>query len=148
VSETTTPKQAQRISEESATAQIVKLYEAFEVPLDVEGSDGIRRPDPLAKKLAEAVVKGRFEVNGEGDEIQVKQHLRREIGGQKMIAWNWSRLGMGKARVKIGSDGVVPYGQSYTTAAPMIGHEAIEIQKMHPVDLSLVEDIAAFFQKI
>ena len=136
------------VSSESARAQVLRMFEAFEVDTETTGDDGIKRPDQFIEKLARAVAKGRLEVNGEGDDIKIEQHLRREIGGQTTVVWNWSRLGMGKARVKIGSDGVIPYGQAYTTAAPMIGHEVAEIHKAHPVDLSLIEDIAGFFQKI
>jgi hypothetical protein len=137
-----------KISEESARAQVLKLFDAFEVDLDVEADDGTINPDPFIEKLTSAARKGRLEVNGEGDEIIVTQHLHKAISGTKSLIWNWSRLGMGKARVKISSEGVLPFAQVYTTAAPMIGHDVTEIQQMHPLDLSLVEDIAGFFRKI
>jgi len=108
----------------------------------------VMKPDAFIAKLATAVSRGRLEVNGEGDEIVILQHLRKAVADTKTLTWNWSRLGMGKARVKIGTEGVVPFGQAYTVAAPMIGYDVVEIQKMHPVDLSLVEDIAGFFQKV
>ena len=137
-----------RLSEESAKAQVLKLFEAFEVPLEAENDDGVKAADPFIAKLTAAAVKGRLEVNGELDDVVVTQHLRRAVAGTKSVVWNWSRLGMGKARVKIASEGVLPFAQVYATAAPMIGYDVSEIQKMHPVDLSLVEDLAGFFRRI
>lgn len=149
MSETTTPKTSQKISMESARAAVVSMFEAFELPLQIEDEKTLeKKDDPFISSLAKYVERGRLEITGEGDDIKIIQHLRRDLHGSKKLEWNWSRLGMGKARVRIGSDGVVPFGQAYTVAAPMVGFEAGEIQTLHPVDLSALEDIAGFFQKI
>jgi hypothetical protein len=140
---------SQKISKESADAQIKALFDAFEVDAyDTDEKTGERRESPFVAKLSKAGQVGRFEVNGTGDDVKIAQHLRRAVGGRTTLDWDWSKLGMGKSRVKIGSDGVVPFGQAYMIASPMVGLEVSEIYKMHPVDLSLLEDIAGFFQKI
>lgn len=144
MSETTAPKTTPKISDESARAQILKLFESFEVPtLDEDGKE-----DPFIAKLAGYVARGRLVVDGDGDDVKLTQNLRGTLAGAKSVVWNWSRLGMGKSRVKVSQDGTSAYGNSYTVAAPMIGYDVTEIQKLHPVDLSIVEDIANFFQKI
>lgn len=144
MSETTTPKTSQKISTESARAQVLKLFEAFEVAT----SDDDGKEDPFVKQLTKAVLAGRLVIDGELDDVKIIQHLRGKIGEQKSVVWDWHRFGVGRARVKYGSDGVAAFGQAYIVAAPMIGFEVTEIQRMHPIDLSLVEDIAGFFQKV
>lgn len=132
------------ISKESAEAQIRTLFEAF----DLKTTNDAGEEDKHFAKLVARARECKIEVTGNGDDVKIAQILRGTCGGAKTLDWNWSRLGMGKARVKIGEGGVVPYGQAYTVAAPMIGYETSDIQKMHPVDLSVLEDIASFFQKI
>jgi hypothetical protein len=153
MSETMNPqiseKKNPKISEESARAQVVTLFEAFEKPLEVDGDEpGKKIPDPYIAKLAEAVVKGRLEINGTGDEIEIKQHLRKSVNNKSSLDWNWYFLGLGKSRVKVDDKGIVPFTQAYTVASPMTGLELKDIYKMHPNDLSLLEDIAGFFQRL
>ena len=151
MSDTTNPQNVSKpkISEESARQAVIKMFEAFEIPIEDEDErTHEKRPNKFIPKLAAAVQRGRLEIKGEGDDIEIIQHLRKQAFGQKYFKWEWSRLGMGKARVRIGADGVVPFGQAYTVAAPMIGYDAGDIQTLHPVDLTLVEDIAGFFQEI
>ena len=131
-----------KISNETAFAQVDALFEAFE--LDIADS----KHDAHSVKLIEYVQRGRLEISGTGDEVTIKQMLRGTCAGQKELVWNWSRLGLGKSRVKINADGIMPFGQSYIIAAPMLGVETSDIMKMHPVDVSAVEDIASFFRTI
>jgi hypothetical protein len=153
MSETMNPqvseKKNPKISDESARAQVVTLFEAFEKPLEVDGDEpGKKIPDPFVDKLAAAVAKGRLEINGTRDDVTVKQHLRNPVNGKSSLDWNWYFLGLGKSRVKVDDKGIVPFAQAYTVASPMIGLELQAIYKMHPNDLSLLEDIAGFFQRL
>jgi len=131
-----------QISKETAAAQVELLFEAFE--LDIDNKDLKDHLD----KLTDYVQRGRVEILGSGDDIKIKQLLRKDCAGQKELNWNWSRLGLGKARIRWGTEGVTPFSQHYAVAAPMIGYETSDIMKMHPVDISILEDIASFFQKI
>lgn len=132
------------ISKESAESQIRALFEAFDLAEKTEAGE----TDKHFAKLVQRASECRIEVNGVGDEVKLTQILRGTCGGAKKFEWNWSLLGMGKARIRIGDQGVLPYGQAYAVAAPMVGYEPSEIQKMHPIDLSVLEDVASFFQKI
>ncbi len=143
MSETTAPKTTPKISDESAREQVLKLFEAFEVAaFDEDGNE-----DPHISTLTKAVKRGRLSIDDEGDDVKITQHFRGTLAGVKSVAWNWWKLGMGKSRVKVSQDGTSAYGNSYTVAAPMIGYDVTEIQKLHPVDLSIVEDVANFLQK-
>ena len=124
------------ISIEAAEQSVATLCDAFEI------IDPRKRDLPT---LVEAVAKGRLQIEGEGEDVVITQHLRRAIDGNRSLAWNWSRLGIGKARVKMGTDGIAAFGQTYQTAAPMVGLEVAKIQTMHPNDLSLLEDVVGFF---
>lgn len=94
-------------------------------------------------------MRGRLEVTDAGDDVAVVQRFKRPVLGKASATWNWTRLGMGKMTIAISNEaGVKPYRQSYHVAAPMLGIEVDEILKMHPADLSLVEDVSGFFQSI
>lgn len=137
-------KERQTISKESAESQIRTLFEAFELPETDEKGER----DKHFAKLVQRAQECRIQIDGVGDDVKLTQLLRGKCADVKTLVWNWSRLGMGKARIRVGSDGALPYGQAYTVASPMIGYEAADIQKMHPIDLSVLEDVASFFQRI
>lgn len=130
----------EKISDESALAQVRTLFEAFEAEMEGE------QEERFIKSLSKAVRKGRLEINGAGDDIKITQHFRKEIAGKRTVDWNWMRLGLGRSRVQMNTEGLGVFNQQYLIAAPMIGITSEEIYTMHPVDLSLVEDIAGFFQ--
>jgi len=130
-----------KIGEESARAQVKVLFEAFEA--DVEEGE---RSQSVSKLLVKAVTRGRLEINGEGDGVKITQHFRKQVEGKSSVDWNWSRLGLGRSRVKVTDTGIGTFGTYYSVAAPMTGIAEDSILKMHPVDLSVLEDIAAFFQ--
>jgi hypothetical protein len=143
--EKTPEKTAQKstpISKDAAEDQIGALYDAFDVPME-------RGPRDL---LIKAAMNGRLEITGAGDDIKIQQRLKRAVAGQSMLTWNWLRLGMGKAQMSFmqgdsGSKLAVFDGQ-YKMASPMVGIETTAIHGMHPADLTVLEDVAAFFQAI
>ena len=130
------------ISEETARAQVDLLFEAFE--LDTKDTERLA----FVKKFTEYCQRGRLEISGSPDAVVVTQFLKKTVADQSQLTWNWNRLGLGKSRVRVGAEGVLPFSQAFTVAAPMIGYEVSEIQKMHPVDLSVLEDISTFFRNI
>lgn len=145
MSETTTAPTEKKtpISRESAEEQIAVLYDAFDVP----ETDGPR------EKLIAAAMRGRLEISGSGDDIKIMQRLKRAVAGQSALVWNWSRLGMGKSRMAFQQIGgaivkLSMFDQAYKLASPMVGLEEKDIHGMHPADLTVLEDVSAFFQAI
>lgn len=134
------------ISKENAEAQVNDLFEAFEVDKD-DRTDSFD-PRKFFDKFVRYVMKGRLEISGIGDDITIVQNLRRKVGDRTSFKWDWSKLGIGKARIKISFDSLALHSQNFQCAGPMIGEEVSTIQNMHPNDLSIVEDIAGFFQGI
>lgn len=136
------PEKKTPISQEAAEDQIEALYGAFDVPLD---------KGPYHALVA-AAMRGRLEVTGAGDDLKVQQRLKRSVAGQSILTWNWLRLGMGKSQMSFtqteGATKLSVYDQAYKLAAPMAGIETTAIHGMHPADLTVLEDVAAFFQAI
>ena len=137
-----TPPKSTPISQEAAEDQIITLYDAFDVPLD-------RGPYPA---LVSAAMRGRLEIHGVGDDLKIQQRLKRTVAGQSILTWNWLRLGMGKSQMSFsqteGATKLSVFDQAYKLAAPMTGIETTAIHGMHPSDLTVLEDVAAFFQAI
>lgn len=138
-----------KVSKENAELQVQALFDEFEMERKIDPDD----PDSekYFPHMVKSVMRGRLEIVEEGAALQVRQIFKSDPRGKEKLVyeWRWRKLGIAKSRIGIvEKKGVELYGMSYKMAAPMLGLDIDQVCSLHPVDLSLVEVMAGFFQKI
>ena len=134
-----------QLSEESATELIerfVKFYRIYPEDLPKNISAGIKA---CLSAMRRALMEGRLEIDIEGKNITVTQHIDDIKPGvpEKII------YGKLKGRAKIGMDDDDPgYQRIYALLGALSGDGLEVIQKLEGIDMSLAESLGTVFLQV
>lgn len=130
-----------QISQEAAEEQIDLLEDYCEKsPLGISEAELAARAK-IRGLLTFAVMKGRLEITGEGQDVSIIQHVQ---SGESTAQWNYTRVG---AAGRLAFDKGKTHMESiFLLCASLTNTGYKAVIKLNPDDLSVAENLATFLR--